>query len=527
MKFSVILMIFAAAMIASASAQTRDEAPEWMPADLEPPDVTAPAVSRDEPAAQPAAQEAPEETVTFYDVPDSHWAKDAVYDLVKMGITQGYPDGTFRGNRNINRYETAMFLSRMAGYLESQIEGVAEARKKEFDEKYYPKLMDSLDEIRKEIEILRSPEIPRPQFGWFEAGLMAGNLTSVGNITSSRETAAGPRFDWRTRLNIEGGISEWLYGEAHFDTMDAGWGGGTPRKLVTEMIDVGGRATTPYGFDLIFTAGPGTVVHSENAGTTFPSENGVAFMRPRNSFGGEGKLFGADLNIMYSTLSIAHSGEVQVSNYHVKYGYNFDEDTSFMAVDELYALFDYNVRERDPRDAFKESLHLSFSPKWFFDFGFEGGVSNTDVKDDHSYYVGSSIRFRDLLKDGMILNITGKKVGKSYMNSPAYLAEESLLGVDFFDRLYYFPSGGADVGIKLTQDVSDATSLTAKGVVVLDNQLSYGEDYPGTYSTFDIRMDYLTYTFSSIGFLYRIYHEPSASDMAVTDTFAIIGRYEF
>jgi hypothetical protein len=50
----------------------------------------------------------------FRDVPDNHWAADAVYDLVKLGVTQGYPDGTFRGKKQITRYETAAFLSKLA-----------------------------------------------------------------------------------------------------------------------------------------------------------------------------------------------------------------------------------------------------------------------------------------------------------------------------------------------------------------------------------------------------------------------------
>jgi hypothetical protein len=50
----------------------------------------------------------------FKDVPDSHWASSAVYDLVKLGVTKGYPDGTFRGTKQITRYETAVFLSKLA-----------------------------------------------------------------------------------------------------------------------------------------------------------------------------------------------------------------------------------------------------------------------------------------------------------------------------------------------------------------------------------------------------------------------------
>jgi hypothetical protein len=54
------------------------------------------------------AQGNPAETVPF-----DHWAYDAVQKLVDQGIIIGYPDGTFRGNRAMTRYEFAMAISRL------------------------------------------------------------------------------------------------------------------------------------------------------------------------------------------------------------------------------------------------------------------------------------------------------------------------------------------------------------------------------------------------------------------------------
>lgn len=48
----------------------------------------------------------------FSDVPSGHWAGGAVTILAERGINEGYGNGTFMGNRNITRYETAMMLSR-------------------------------------------------------------------------------------------------------------------------------------------------------------------------------------------------------------------------------------------------------------------------------------------------------------------------------------------------------------------------------------------------------------------------------
>ena len=48
----------------------------------------------------------------FSDVPDGHWAYDAVSQLASDGVINGYGDGTFRGDRNITRYEMAQMIAK-------------------------------------------------------------------------------------------------------------------------------------------------------------------------------------------------------------------------------------------------------------------------------------------------------------------------------------------------------------------------------------------------------------------------------
>ena len=55
----------------------------------------------------------------FRDVPAGHWAYNAVIKLAREGIFNGYGDGTFRGNRNITRYEAATFLARVMATFKS------------------------------------------------------------------------------------------------------------------------------------------------------------------------------------------------------------------------------------------------------------------------------------------------------------------------------------------------------------------------------------------------------------------------
>ena len=49
----------------------------------------------------------------FSDVSTDDWAYQAVSDLSDQGVVEGYPDGTFKGERNMTRYELAQIIARL------------------------------------------------------------------------------------------------------------------------------------------------------------------------------------------------------------------------------------------------------------------------------------------------------------------------------------------------------------------------------------------------------------------------------
>ena len=49
----------------------------------------------------------------FSDVTSDDWAYQAVSDLSAQGVVEGYPDGTFKGERNMTRYELAQIVARL------------------------------------------------------------------------------------------------------------------------------------------------------------------------------------------------------------------------------------------------------------------------------------------------------------------------------------------------------------------------------------------------------------------------------
>src|SRR5690242_4620957 len=73
--------------------------------------------------ARPALAQGP-----FADVPTDHWAYDAVNELAKQGIMNGYPDSTFGGKRALTRYEFAMAIQRMLQEVQRRIDAAVAGR---------------------------------------------------------------------------------------------------------------------------------------------------------------------------------------------------------------------------------------------------------------------------------------------------------------------------------------------------------------------------------------------------------------
>ncbi|MFV0635770.1 ESPR-type extended signal peptide-containing protein [Mitsuokella sp. WILCCON 0060] len=62
--------------------------------------------------AEAAAVKPQKHTLLFPDVPENHWAYSYVKKLSERGLLEGYPDGEFKGNRTLTRYEFAAIVAR-------------------------------------------------------------------------------------------------------------------------------------------------------------------------------------------------------------------------------------------------------------------------------------------------------------------------------------------------------------------------------------------------------------------------------
>lgn len=63
----------------------------------------------------------------FSDVPAGHWAKEAVEALAAKGILVGFPDGTYRGNETLTRYQAALIIYRLLQQIEEEMKAKGES----------------------------------------------------------------------------------------------------------------------------------------------------------------------------------------------------------------------------------------------------------------------------------------------------------------------------------------------------------------------------------------------------------------
>ena len=83
----------------------------------------------------------------FSDVPSNHWAYQAIQSLAADGLIDGYPDGKFKGDRPLTRYEMAVLVARVIAKL--QANGAGYASKSDLD-----KLQKLIDALKDELDSL-------------------------------------------------------------------------------------------------------------------------------------------------------------------------------------------------------------------------------------------------------------------------------------------------------------------------------------------------------------------------------------
>jgi hypothetical protein len=85
----------------------------------------------------------------FSDVPANHWAYQYIQSLAADGLIDGYPDGKFKGDRPLTRYEMAVVVARVIAKLQENEKPYTGPTKQDLDklQKLIDNLKDELDEL--------------------------------------------------------------------------------------------------------------------------------------------------------------------------------------------------------------------------------------------------------------------------------------------------------------------------------------------------------------------------------------------
>ena len=131
----------------------------------------------------------------FPDVKDDHWAKDAVAALAAKGLLEGYPDGTFKGDRAATRWEVAMIVARLLAKMEQAHATFATKAELEELRKLVNALKDELDALGVRVTNLeenvgrldkRVTELERITFyGYVDTRGSFGSFVNAGNNDNS------------------------------------------------------------------------------------------------------------------------------------------------------------------------------------------------------------------------------------------------------------------------------------------------------------------------------------------------------
>ena len=412
--------------------------------------------------------------VHFKDMPDRHWAEKSVYYLVKLGVTNGYPDGTFQGLKKMDRYMITTFISNLSSKLEdtSQVAKLLAELKNEF-------AVVKFEQENPEEMVLNSEVMERSR---------------VGNLFTNYGGAQGPRLDYRLKLTGKKFLgSTKRYVKINLDTMDAGYNG-YDRDLVSKMFDIEARGK--FGiWDLKGTAGPGTVSHQETDGC-IPSDDYYIYMRPKGTLGASTSLGKMDFSLSYVTRKVTLSGYVGLSEYVANLAYNYDR-LPILGKTKVTAIPRY--LSWDGGHDVRAELQLDAAPSDILSGQILFGAGHLQ---SHRAYYAKAVAA--LSRPNTSLAIKLNKVGSDY-RSP--IDKYEFVNLNSFNKLIL--DGSVDAALEFTQKMSETIKLKVTSDVALAPDLRYGKDVPGTSLTNQIDLGNDTF-----GIFYRNYFVPSGLSSA-------------
>ena len=232
----------------------------------------------------------------FSDVSTSDWAYQAVEDLSAQGIVEGYPDGTFGGQKNITRYEMAQIIARLMAK-----EDQYNAEQRATIDKLAAEYADELDSLGVRVSNLEKK---------------VGNISWSGDARmryqSNDNTPDGESWNGRIRINMKAQVND-------STTVNA--------RLSTDNVKFKGNDDSNVGAELM------NVKHDFGAWD-------ITLGRFSNSFGNQGGwLYGSSYGMDGAQIA-AELGKVNLAAGYGQFNSNYNNDGAWDNQDTFYAKAD-------------------------------------------------------------------------------------------------------------------------------------------------------------------------------------------
>jgi hypothetical protein len=348
------------------------------------------------------------------DVPQGHYAYDSVYDLIKQGITGGFPDGTYRGKSLMTRYELAAFMDKFV-------------RSRALADGANEKLVA---EIKSEVSLVKYAAAK-------ENKETKCSIDFAGRWQRGETPArSGQRSAYRLKLGLEKNFDEVVDFKVDLDTLDSGFNGAS-RDLVRDLLGFGGKIN--WGRSALeITAGPGEILHVDNG--LFPAENNTFFRRPWPGLSFSSAIGKAEVALALVSRSTDPTGKISTSEISAGLTLNWP------AV-KLTARPRCFYDQSGSRDIRLE-LGGAFKPSPLFNCGLLVGLARTAAW-PHGLYVRGDVALAETL------TLTVQRLGSQYRERAGYNI------FDIFDR--NIADGSTSTGLTLRQPLGLDWFVLAQG----------------------------------------------------------------
>ena len=418
-----------------------------------------------------AAQE-----IDFKDIPENHWAEKSVRQLVKSGVTSGYPDKTFRGMQNMTREEMAEFLSKLSKNTEnaSEVEKLGAEIKNEYSTLKYK---------------IENPDEPRISASYTQNAVL-------GNPFTSGEK--GPKFGYRLKVSMFERIGQSGSIKINLDTMDSALTS-LNQDLLNKFLDVEGRLKLG-NINYKATLGPGPLIFREIDSVSL-SRDLVVYSRPKTGLLAQTFFQNLDLMLGYFANQLNSFGSPLTHEVYGKAAFTYNKLPILNKTTVSYIQHQFsNSKTNDLIGEISVASNPTsvLSSELLIGIGGYGTPSGLMGK--------ASIGYKTKSTD---IQITAYKFGQFYRKT---MDKYSLLYLNAFNKP--IADGSVDLGMAITHKLGKKLAVNIKSDVVAAPSLKFGKDFPGTSLTYELGLAFSPAENVSFYSYYRAFSVPSKiSDM--------------